>query len=98
MYAINREDAKIYVKPGWHRLIDKVYDKLPEGIHIVQVNEKFAALRIYTDVYSEEYERFLHKLADESMQICEFCGKPGSAHSLGIWTKTICDECLKGKE
>jgi hypothetical protein len=94
----SREDAKMHVKPGWHGLIDRAYDKLPEGFHVVRVKEKFGALRIYTDMYSEEYQRFLHKLADQSAQICEYCGKPGSTRSTGYWIKAICDECLKGKE
>ena len=93
----SREDAKVHVKPGWHGLIDRAYDALPEGFHVVQVKEKFGALRIYVDIYGEEYERFLHKLADESLQICEYCGQSADQHSLAGWIKTICETCLKGR-
>jgi len=78
---INREDAKRHVKPGWHGLLDEVYDKVPDGIEIQVIKEKFGGLRIYTsliDKDNQDFGHFLLEIENRSKEIYEFCGEPAT--------------------
>ena len=97
----DRDLAKRSVGPGWHGLIDEVFDKLEslgKPTIIVQVKEKYAGLRIYTGAYESDeehpvniFERFLHDIEYRSFCICETCGKPGAVRGRS-WYYTSCDE------
>ncbi len=92
--------AKDSVGPGWESLIEKVFDAKPPDLRIVQVKEKYAGLRIYTDRIDKQFDDLLFDVQNESLKICEECGKPGLVREGGWWT-TLCDEhsqCRPPKE
>jgi hypothetical protein len=101
----DRDLAKRSVGEGWAGLIDEIFDmkealKLT-NVRIVQVKEKFAALRIYIDLYTFEesdplhkFEQFIIDAERRSLKICEMCGKPGAVRGRG-WYYTSCDEHAK---
>jgi len=88
--------AKDSVGPGWASLIEKVFDAKPPGLRIVQVKEKYAGLRIYTDRSDKQFDDLLFDIQNESLTICEECGKPGLVRDGGWWT-TLCDEHSQGR-
>ena len=92
----DRQLAKDSVGPGWTSLIEKVFDAKPPGLRIVQVKEKYAGLRIYTDRIDKRFDDLLFDVQNESLTICEECGKPGLVREGGWWT-TLCDEHSRGR-
>ena len=60
---------------------------------VVQVKEKFGALRIYFEYFVGDMEEIVSKYERESVSICERCGKPGSREGSTGWIKTLCTEC-----
>lgn len=92
----DRELAKQSVGPGWAGLIDNVFDAKPLDVRITQVKEKYAGLRIYTDRKDKEFDDLLFDAQNESLTICEECGKPGLVREGGWWT-TLCDEHSQGR-
>lgn len=70
------------------------------GLKILQIKEKFGALRIYTSGNFEDptYKSLTHIL-DElewlSTRTCENCGNPGEKVKVnnGYWIKTLCPSC-----
>jgi hypothetical protein len=93
MYSINRKDAKDCVGKGWHPLIDKLYDKKPRGVYVVQVKEKFGGLRFYIGSAPMEYHKIITNIEKKSYTICEYCGAKGKYVEIGRWIKTLCDKC-----
>src|SRR2546427_200903 len=69
--------AKDSVGHGWASLIEKVFDAKPPDLRIVQVKEKYAGLRIYTDRIDKHFDDLLFDVQNESLTICEECSKPG---------------------
>lgn len=94
------------VGKGWHKLVRDVFAKMPEGIKVVQVKEKFGGLRIYYQLKdhtqirviagNEDWEK-MHKLVrdaeEKSFQTCENCGAPGSRTTDRRWIRTLCADC-----
>ena len=79
---------------GWYKLIDELSAKLePLGIVAAQVKEKFSTLRFYTDIYSEESDKYISIAVKKSSKTCENCGEPGKCNTTGYWLKTLCDSC-----
>ena len=81
---------------GWFNLIDELSAKLePLGAAAVQVKEKYGGLRYYchapTKTATEVFE-LVNNAEDESLKICELCGRPGETLG-GGWLKTRCEEC-----
>ncbi len=66
--------AKDSVGPGWASLIDKVFDAKPPDLRIVQVKEKYAGLRIYTDRIDKQFDDLLFDRA----------GPPKSRRFIGL--------------
>lgn len=91
---ITKEQAKNEVGKGWHDLIDLLYEKLPKGAIVKQVKEKFGGLRFYTNSDDEDFQNFRYKIEEESLIICEVCGKPGKLTGKN-WGKTLCDKHSK---
>jgi hypothetical protein len=92
-----REDALQSVGAGWAGLVNRVFDVLESmkgEVKIVQVKEKFAGLRIYTDYGNDELDKVIREVGKESFTICETCGKPGAVRGRG-WYYTSCDEHAK---
>ncbi len=92
----DRQLAKDSVGPGWASLIEKVFDAKPPGVRIVQVKEKYAGLRIYTDQIDKRFDDLLFDVLNESLTICEACGRPGLVRE-GGWYTTLCDEHSGGR-
>lgn len=101
----DRDLAKQSVGAGWAGLIDEIFDLKEElklnNVRIVQVKEKFAALRVYIDLYTADendplykFEQFVMDAERRSIHICELCGKPGAVRGRG-WYYTSCDEHAK---
>lgn len=88
--------AKDSIGLGWAGLIDKVFAAKPANVRIVQVKEKYAGLRIYTDRIDKQFDDLLFEVQNESLTICEECGKPGLVREGGWWT-TLCDEHSRGR-
>lgn len=95
--GISRKDAKTMVGKGWGWLLDILYDHKPRNIHVIQVKEKFATLRFYTDYVDETFEKYIDMCERESAFICERCGKTGKLRDDSYWIVTLCDECQKLK-
>jgi len=95
----NREQALESVRPGWHGLINEIFDKweaLNMPVMIDQVKEKFGGLRIYTTPRHEEFENFITDMERKSFTICDTCGAAGQMRS-GGWYRTLCDEHANGR-
>lgn len=89
---MNKQQAKHSVGSGWHELLDRVYSHLPPEATIVDVKEKFGALRISVYGADVRYRNFLDGIESESTTICETCGQPGKLRDDLSWHKTLCDE------
>lgn len=92
-----REMALTSVGKGWASLINRVFDSLENikgSVKIVQVKEKYAGLRIYTDYINDELDTVIRRVEQESFTICERCGKPGKVRGKG-WHYTACDQCAE---
>ena len=88
--------GSIDVGDGWSGIIDKLCLQLsetPEPIKATQIKEKFGTLRFYTDVSTDQQDKFITSAENESAIVCEVCGRPGKIRSSGrSWIKTLCDE------
>ena len=93
--VIDRATAKKLVGDGWAELVDRAYDGLGDA-EVMQVKEKFGALRIYGYDLTKEQIDMLLDVEDASMHVCELCGEPGELTNIrGIWLKTRCAECVE---
>ena len=93
---IEKEDAYNCVGSGWNSLINKVYDKKPKKVVIMDVKEKWGALRIYSFPSDAYFEGFLYDIESESQKICEVCGREGVTRPMDGWWKTLCFRCARG--
>jgi hypothetical protein len=91
------EDAKKAVGPGWARLIEEIYAFIPDYLYIFQVKEKWGKLCFYTGTATDEVSDFISRKEQESLTICEICGKPGYPRR-GGWITTLCDEHSEGRQ
>lgn len=79
-----REEARLYVGPGWSKLVDIGFDRcLKNGWRIYQIKEKFGGLRFYSDGNMDDIEEM-------STKTCEICGATGKIRA-GGWLKTLCE-------
>jgi len=91
--GISRKEALRMVGPGWERLINKLYEKLPKGGQVSDVKEKYGTLRFYVFNCDENYLDFISSVEDESAHICEQCGKSGNVAPVFGWYLCLCEEC-----
>jgi len=94
-FDVSREEAKREVGPGWGLLVDELYDKLPEGVVVHCVKEKFGLLRVYVGDCTTEFDNYLDELEDRSALVCEYCGAEGFTQQRHNWIKTLCEVCGK---
>lgn len=84
---------------GWVPILEELCFNLsriiPEDFHLVQVKEKFGALRIYSNIHKKEFEDLMHEAALKSEETCEICGKEGKQTSVRGWIKTLCEPHAK---
>lgn len=76
---------------GWLKLVDEVYDNLPEHLSIVQTYQKWGVLMFDMDEYDPVFEAFLEAIQNQSARICEKCGAPGTESTINGWIYTRCD-------
>jgi len=101
------DEYQISCLDGWYDLINETLQKitkLSEEISILQIKEKFDALRIYTKNLKLDNSNYM-KILDvidiaeiKSKTICENCGKPANITSYHGWLKTVCSPCLENFE
>ena len=95
-----REMALTSVGKGWASLINRVFDALENikgSVKVVQVKEKYAGLRVYTDYMNEELDAVIGWAERESFKMCEECGQPGKVRGKG-WYYTSCDVHAKNDD
>jgi len=95
MESIKRESAKHMVGKGWSKIIDQLYDRLPDTIWVSQVKEKFGGLRFYTNGLTEEEYEIVDELCKLSEKTCENCGDEGHIDYDEGWLTCLCDKCRK---
>jgi hypothetical protein len=87
----DREYAKKCVAPGWHSLVNELFDLAEkENFTVAQVKEKYGTLRIYVDGASEDVYKMIDDLERRSATMCEICGEVGELVNRGNWVKTRC--------
>lgn len=96
----------IDVEPGWYALVvdtDAQLAALDPDYVVLQVKEKFGALRYYCQPSGEdpapEVCDALDAITDEaerrSATICERCGQPGRLADFAGRLKTLCQRCAE---
>jgi len=94
---------------GWFNLVDQLCQELETLIieyekenptleeyqkpKIVQIKEKFGALRCYMDNPSTKMNNSINEFEKRSCKICEECGENGILRVISFWSKCICDKC-----
>jgi len=97
------------VNDGWFDLIWKLCEDLDEmrkhliiipedPFQVLQVKEKFGGLRFYASSYNEDMFRRIHKAENDSFEICETCGTPGTLRNQNGWCTTLCNDCFNESE
>ena len=87
---MTRDDAKRCVGAGWGRIIDEIFDKLPEDAYIAQVKEKYGGLRFYVDNVPEAVSNLIWEKELESENVCELCGEEGKIIIVNGWYMCRC--------
>jgi hypothetical protein len=88
---------------GWISLLDDLCESLEEELesvpkeiredfYVVQIKEKFGALRFYTSICYPDLDDLISYAEKKSAKICEFCGASGELRKQG-WLNTRCDQC-----
>ena len=54
-------------------------------------------LCFYTEGVGDEGDHLIRDAEEKSLDICEKCGKPGTARK-GGWIKALCDDHADGRE
>lgn len=86
------------VGAGWVPLLTEMCEKLNalgDWDHsILQIKEKFGALRVYGNFTSEQ-QKVVDEACAKSEVTCEACGAPGSlkGRPQRLWLLTLCDAC-----
>lgn len=88
-----KEDVKTMFGKGYHKLIDKLYNRLkPE--QIMGIKPKYGRIDIYVSGTEEEQD-FAYEIEKESQETCEECGEKGTQTETNGWITTLCDKCYK---
>ena len=69
--------------------------KIPEEFYVTQIKEKFGGLRFYITYAPKEVHDMIHKAEDDSLTICEKCGKSGILRNDFHWWLTLCEQHYK---
>lgn len=83
--------ARRAVGPGWSQLVERAYTEMSDEAMILDVKEKYGALRISLLAGTNADWDLLDEIEDKSAQTCEWCGAPGKTVDYG-WYKTMCPE------
>lgn len=71
---------------------NKLTDEQKEMFQIVEVKEKYGALRVYCKSYTKEVGYIIDKYMRLSAEVCVNCGKPAKWYTTG-WIEPVCDKC-----
>ena len=88
----------ISVGRGWLSLVREALAVLPAGAEILQIKEKFGALRVITNASSPHVRKALQPIEHRSLTVCEICGGAGHLWHDGDpgqpagWLRTRCQE------
>ena len=100
MAQINNYEWIDSVPRGWHELARKMIEEC-EAIYpdwkIVDLKEKFGAIRCYDNGSPKEVQEIIDKYEAISARTCCNCGKPATRISTG-WILPWCDNCGDGDE
>lgn len=88
------------IRDGWFDIILRLCEDLEPLVadaelksgrpfEVLQVKEKFAGLRFYTNQHSDAIAERIEAAALESYHTCEVCGQPGMQQE-GAWIRTRC--------
>lgn len=95
----------IYCSEGWYNLIynlcekiekvlnEKINGKIKESFQVVQIEEKFGALRFCCHGGNKLIWDTIFAFEKKSSMICEWCGKPGKLANNQGWYLTLCKSC-----
>lgn len=97
-------DCCVECGEGWDQLVNKAISAVARynekhkndergPVKFIQIKEKFGYLNLYLNYYPELLREELQKIEEESMSICEYCGKPGYRKNIYGWVYCLCDEC-----
>jgi len=91
---------------GWYGLLDRTLQKvidldIAREIELVQIKEKYGALRIYFNGGDDELDKEVYDIFNEaereSINICERCGITESVNRTGSWIKYLCPVCTENR-
>jgi hypothetical protein len=91
---------------GWYDLLDRTFQKIIDldiarEITLVQVKEKYGALRVYFNGGDNELDHkvydILNKAEDESIKFCERCGTTEEVKKTEGWIKYLCPICTENR-
>lgn len=86
-----------WIKAFGHELVDELMSAAEsenlEDFTILQIKEKYGALRVYCMPTTEKIEEIIDKYTDLSEKTCCVCGAPSTHFSTG-WICPYCDECV----
>lgn len=88
------EQVSKSVYPGWENLICSMLEDLFQlgwDGRLLQIKEKFGALRVYLDKSNDVLNARVLQAESESYKSCRDCGEPGKLRSEG-WLKVVCDQ------
>ena len=92
---MNREESKSWIKKtcgdGWLPLIDAVYDKLPSGIQVTSVYQKWGSLNFDIKPWNENFGGYLEEIKEKSLELCEVCGAKAEEKTTNGWVNTLCE-------
>lgn len=92
-YTYKREDVKTMFGKGYHKLIDKLFDRLkPKQIY--SIKPKYGRIDLYVNGTEEEQD-FAYEIEKESERTCEECGEKGTQTERNCWITTLCKKCYK---
>lgn len=74
------------------QMINDIPVKSRKCFQVMQVKEKFGGLRFYIGSGTEAMFKLIDQAEQESLRICEICGKSGELISMQGWYMTRCEE------
>lgn len=83
---------------GWFDLIDTLCAEIQAAVDagrvkqpvVLQVKEKFGALRFYVAPSQEEVTSMIDRAEERSSVTCDMCGQPGVLRSTKHYLRTTC--------
>ena len=89
---------------GWFPLVEPIIDRVQDlnengsDVNILQIKEKWGALRIYLLSALEELLKLASEAEEKSTRICEECGAPATQAEVNGWIYTRCPYCLENSK